>query len=86
MIQIILVTLLVISVLLGILMIAIWKRRKPEQEKEIDYQAFFTMGISFIGLGVILTATINVGFLGFVALGIIYIILGLSKRNKWKKK
>lgn len=86
MIQIILVTLLVISVLLGILMIAIWKRRKPEQEKEIDYQAFFTMGISFIGLGAILTATINVGFLGFVALGIIYIILGLSKRNKWKKK
>ena len=86
MIQIILVTLLAISIMLGILMVAIWKRRKPEEEKEIDYQAFFAMGISFVGVGVVLTATINAGFLGFVGLGIIYMILGLSKRDKWKKK
>ena len=66
-------------------MVAIWKRRKPE-EKEIDYQAFFAMGISFVGLGVVLTATINAGFLSFVGLGIIYMITGLSKRDKWKKK
>ena len=65
-----------ISVLLVILMIVFWKRRKPKEGKEVDYQSFFVMGLSFVGLGIIFTATINPGFLGITVLGVIYILLG----------
>jgi hypothetical protein len=52
---------------------------------EPNYQVFFVLGISFLGLGIALTATINSGFLGFIVLGIIYITIGLTNRDKWTK-
>jgi len=32
------------------------------------------------------SAAINPGFFGFIALGIIYMIIGLANRDKWFKK
>ena len=75
-----------ISILLVILMIVFWKRRKPKEGREVDYQSFFVMGLSFVGLGIVFTATINPGFLGITVLGVIYIILGWKNKDKWKKK
>ena len=84
--QIILVSMVAISLVLVMLMIVFWKRRKPKEGKEVDYQSFFVMGISFVGLGLIFTTTINPGFLGITGLGVIYILYGWKNKDKWKKK
>ena len=84
--QIILASMVAISIVLVILMIVFWKKRKPKEGKGVDYQSFFVMGISFVGLGIVFTATINPGFLGITVLGVIYIILGWKNKDKWKKK
>lgn len=83
---IIVVSLLVVSVLVGILLVVLWKRRKTGVIEETDYQTFFTLGLSFISMGVVLSAVINLGFLGFLALGIVYLAIGLKNKDKWKKK
>jgi len=55
--------------------------------KEVDYRAFFIMGISFLLLGIVLTFVIgNPGFIGFMVLGIAYIAIGLANKDKWKKE
>lgn len=74
-----------ITTILGVLVA--WKKRKEWKSKETDYRAFFIMGISFLPLGIVMTITIgNPGMLGLTALGIIYMIMGLANRDKWKKK
>ena len=84
--QIILVSMVAISIELLILMIVFWKKRKLKEGKEIDYPSFFVMGISFVGLGIVFRATINPDFLGIAALGVIYMLLGWKNKDKWKKK
>ena len=84
--QIIVVSLLVISILIGLLLVVVWKKRKVDVKKDHDYQAFFAMGLSFFALGIALSIVVTPGFLGFFALGVIYIIIGLKNKDKWKKK
>ena len=59
------------------------KKKKTGEVQKTNYQAFFIMGISFVGLGVVLTAIINLGFIGFIALGIIYMLIGWKNQDKW---
>jgi hypothetical protein len=82
----IVVSLLVVSVLVGILLVVFWKRRKTGIKEEPNYQAFFTMGLSFIAMGVALSIVVTPGFLGFFALGVVYLMVGLKNKDKWKKK
>ena len=84
--------LLISSVLLGLAIVATvvlvvvkWKKRKTDEVKEINYQAFFSIGVVFLGAGVTLSI-VNPGLFGIAALGIIYMIIGLANRDKWKKK
>ena len=80
------ISLLMVTVLVGVVLVVVMKRRKTGVKEETDYQAFFTMGLSFIAMGTILSAAINPSFLGFLALGIIYLVIGLKNKDKWKKK
>jgi uncharacterized membrane protein len=74
-------------ILLGILaVIMIRKKMKEGKPVEIDYNAFFVMGISFLPLGIVLTVLINPGFIGLAGLGLISIIIGLSHRERWRRK
>ncbi len=84
----IVVILVVLGLLLGIITALIaWKRKKEGKYKETDHRAFFTMGISFLPLGIVMSITIgNPGMLGITAIGIVYMIMGLANRDKWKKK
>ena len=82
----IVVSLLVVSVLVGILLVVFWKRRKTGIKEEPNYQAFFAMGLSFIAMGIALSIVVTPGFLGFFALGVVYLIIGLKNKDKWKKK
>jgi len=74
-----------ITIILGVLVV--WKKRKEGKSKETDYRALFTMGITFVPLGIVMSISIgNPGMLGITALGIIYMTMGLANRDKWKKK
>ena len=85
--------LIVSLILLGLALLAAiilvfvkMKKKKTGDEKEINYQAFFFMGISFVGMGTVFTAAINPGFIGITGLGIIYMILGLKNKDKWSNQ
>jgi len=76
-----------IIVLLLVLMILYWWKKKDAiPTKDIDYQALFILGISFLPLGIIFTNTINPGFISFIGLGIFYIVIALVNKDNWKKK
>lgn len=82
-----LVGIIAVTVLaLGIIVLFIsMKKKKEGKYKESDYRAFFILGICcFLPMGTIFMITISPGFIGFTGLGIIYMIIGLSHRDKWK--
>jgi len=56
-------------------------------KKEINYQAFFFMGLTFTGAGVVFLSAVNAGIgTAFIALGIIYMVIGFKNKDKWPKK
>ena len=74
-----------IASIIGIFVLFIMKKKKIEGSyKEPDYRAFFIMGICFLPMGIIFTSTISPAFISFLALGVIYIAIGLANRDKWK--
>ena len=76
--------LLGLTLLITLILVFVKLKNKPSGEpKEINYQAFFVMGIIFVGSGTALTAAISPGFIGITALGIIYMLIGLKNRDKW---
>jgi len=78
------ITLIIIALGVIVLFIVI-KKKKEGKYIEPDYRAFFVLGICLLPMGLILMIAITPGFLGFAGLGIIYMIIGLSHRDKWKK-
>ena len=76
----------VIVIALGIIVLFIsMKKKKEGKYVEPDYRAFFILGICFLPIGIIFMITVrNPGFIGMSGLGIVYLIIGLSHRDKWK--
>lgn len=68
---------LVLGIVVLLLAVMIAVKRKGRQGT--DYRAFFILGMSFTTIGI---ATSNFAFTG---LGIVYMMIGLANRNKWKK-
>ncbi len=63
-----------------------WRNRKSGDQVEINYRAFFVLGVTFLPVGVTLSAsTGNPGFLGMSGLGAAYLAIGLANRDKWKQ-
>lgn len=76
---------LVFSLIIGIAIIAILFAmiviyRNRGQKMETDYRAFFILGVSFLPIGI---ATDNPGLWG---MGVIFMVLGLVNRDKWKEE
>ena len=59
-------------------------KKNIKEKRETDYRALFIIGICFLPMGVIAITTENPGFYGMSALGLIYMAVGLAKRDKWK--
>ena len=71
--------------------IVLGKRQKNnDKQKETNYLPFFVLGTSFLSLGSIFTILSftsdfpSVTGFPFLAMGLIYIIIGLANRNTWK--
>ena len=81
---IILFTIITGFILLGVLVaLLIWKRRSKGIVREPDYRAFLIMGICFLPMGLLLSTSVNPGFIGFAGLGVAYMAIGLANRDKW---
>ena len=75
-------------VLLLVCLLVVYHRKNKEKKGmgkgDIDYRAFYIMGISFLPLGIIFTAAISPAFVSFIALGIIYMAIGIQHKDEWK--
>jgi len=81
-----------VLVLVGVvLVLVLWKRRRTGQPKEPNYRAFFVMGIAFLPAGAALMIVYSMTGMPFVvgfplfAIGLVYLIIGLANRDKWKR-
>ncbi len=68
----------ILVVLLAIIFVV--DKRKGAQPVETDYRVFFIIGISWLPLGI---ATDNWAFL---AMGIIFMLVGLANKDKWPEE
>ncbi len=64
--------------------ITLWRKRWNLNQGEPNYKAFFIMGITFLSMGIVLSAaTENPGLIGISGLGVAYLAIGLKNRDKW---
>ena len=77
------VLLIIVGVLIAIL---VSKRKMKGEPVETNYYAFFVIGISFLPLGIVFSIIISPGFMGITGLGVVYMIIGLANKDKWKHK
>jgi hypothetical protein len=84
--------LLVIGIVVTLLLLVVLrKRKKAGKTGETDYKAFFIMGMAFLPTGVAMMLMYFLAEIPFeiglplVALGLIYLVIGLANRDKWKK-
>ena len=80
-------------ILLGILVIVTLRRKGGNKPREINYRAFFILGITFFPLGIIYEIVFYISntkvflILGlvFIAMGLSHFAIGLGNKDKWKK-
>lgn len=67
----------------GILLLRKWKNG---YRGEVNYRAFFIIGITFLPAGVALSASMhNPGVFGMSGLGAAFMAIVLANKDKWKK-
>ena len=55
-------------------------------KKQVNYKVFFPVGICFMGTGITFMAAVDKGLgAAFIVLGVVYIIISIKNKNKWKK-
>ena len=83
-IPIILISIVTVLILMGVVVIfLLWKIRSEGITKIPNYRGFFIFGICLLPVGILLSTSVNPGFIGFTGLGLAYMAIGLAKREKW---
>ena len=75
-------------VVIGLLLtIVVYKKKKEGKLGEPNYQVFFNVGMIWIPVGVVFMIAVNPAIgIAFMALGIMYLAIGLANKDKWEKK
>lgn len=74
-----------ISVIIGlVLVMVVFKKKKEDKMGEPNYQIFFIIGIAWIPIGIVFMVTIHPAAIAFMGMGIVYVVIGLANRDKWK--
>ena len=88
----VMILLLLVGILVTLLLIVVLRRRKRRGKAEgTDYKAFFVMGLVFLPTGLAMMIVyffVEIPFevgLPLFALGLMYLIVGLVNRDKWKE-
>lgn len=75
-----------ILVITGVIAILVWKKRKEQPSAETDYRFFFILGICLFPLGIVfIIVNYPIGYVFFI-IGLVYLVIGLTNRDKWKKE
>jgi peptidoglycan biosynthesis protein MviN/MurJ (putative lipid II flippase) len=76
----------------GIIMaLMVWKKKREGKAEEANYRTFFVVGTIVVCASIVLMAISFILQIFFVivtpvlALGLIYLMIGLANRDKWKK-
>jgi len=81
------VVLCAIAAIAGIILAINFLKKKSDGEiNEPNYKALFIIGISFLPMGIIFFSIIGPAFMGFTAMGLIFLIIGAANRDKWNKE
>ena len=73
-------------VVVGLVILSIVLDKKRQQETTPDYRTFFIIGVTWLPMGIALgIATDNPGFMGLGAMGLVFMVIGLANRDKWKE-
>ena len=79
-------TILILGTLItivGLGIVFLIRRQRPRSTKETDYRALFNMGIIFFSAGLAISGATKMVNPLFI-LGLIYFIMGLANKDKWK--
>ena len=81
-----------IVLVVGIIMaLMVWKKKREGRAEEANYRAFFVVGTIVVSVSIVLmfvSFILQIFFLivtPILALGLIYLTIGLVNRDKWKK-
>ena len=78
---------LVLAILVGLVLVALAigaYARCRKEECRPDYRGFFVIGLIWVPLGVVFYITSgNIAFLG---MGVVFLLLGLANKAKWKAR
>lgn len=89
----ILIAIFIIAIILGILsVLLVWKKKREGTYKEPNYHAFFLLGIvlTLTGLGALVISSLQMEYSFMIVfpiffIGIVYLTIGLTHRDAWKK-
>ncbi|MFC2008131.1 hypothetical protein ACFLT0_00360 [Chloroflexota bacterium] len=81
-----------IVIAVGIIMaLMVWKKKREGRAEEVNYRPFFVVGTTVVSVSIVLmfiSFMLQILFLvvtPILVLGLIYLIIGLANRDKWKK-
>jgi hypothetical protein len=80
---------IILFIIIGIIITLIFFKKKENGRinKEIDYKAFYLIGIIWIPVGIVFMITINLTIgIASIGMGTAYMAIGLSNRDKWERK
>ncbi|MFC1898752.1 hypothetical protein ACFLXP_00235 [Chloroflexota bacterium] len=92
MIAVIALVILAVAVMVGILVVWISKKKREESKSATNYHTFFVIGVVFVSFSTVLMVVSLIFQIPFYvhlplfALGLVYLIIGLTNKDKWKKK
>jgi uncharacterized membrane protein YfcA len=73
---------LIVVIILALLVVAIFVRKK--YPRPTDYYSFFWIGVMWIIVGILMMLFAD-GDYFFLLMGVIFAIIGLANKKKWKK-
>ncbi|MBN2203118.1 MAG: hypothetical protein JW700_02960 [Candidatus Aenigmarchaeota archaeon] len=76
----ILISMVILGIITLLALVYVRKLSKNSWKHETDYRTFFTMGIIWLPLGIILDMPF------FFIMSLVYIGIGLANKDKWGKK
>ena len=91
MVAVIALIILAIAVVTGIIAVLMVRERKKGGKPQADYHTFYILGVIWVPFSIVLMFVsfifqipFYIGFPVFI-IGLVYLIIGLRNRDKWKK-